>query len=132
MNHIAMFHARTVSVLVLLITLFIVTPGSQRVDEQTAIESSVVAVGDGNGDGVGILQPMGPVEYRVVVMEGNTRRKLAPFQLCLSCKCCVAATDPTTCATMPCCFGIDCQLPNKPFGVCAFVPKTCNCTSCAV
>ncbi|MCD9639655.1 hypothetical protein HAX54_024307 [Datura stramonium] len=57
-----------------------------------------------------------------------------PFQLCLACKCCMSAAgeaEPSTCTSMPCCFVIDCQLPNKPFGVCAFVPKTCNCTSCA-
>ncbi|KAI3788512.1 hypothetical protein L2E82_01280 [Cichorium intybus] len=68
------------------------------------------------------------VSYRVV--EGG-RRKLSPFQVCLMCRCCVMAADPTSCTNMPCCFGIDCQLPNKPFGVCAFVPKTCNCTTCA-
>ncbi|KAI3666776.1 hypothetical protein L6452_41813 [Arctium lappa] len=73
-------------------------------------------------------------EYRLLEMDykqqQQQRRKLGPFQVCLGCKCCVVATDPTTCSNMPCCFGIDCQLPNKPFGVCAFVPKTCNCTSC--
>nr|GLL24423.1 uncharacterized protein LOC109159276 [Ipomoea trifida] len=80
-----------------------------------------------------LLQPLTTApEFRVVDMESAGRRRLAPFQLCLACKCCVSAADPNTCATMPCCFGIDCQLPNKPFGVCAFVPKTCNCTSCAV
>ncbi|GMI64488.1 hypothetical protein like AT5G01015 [Hibiscus trionum] len=67
-------------------------------------------------------KPVGPTQYRA-----DGRRRLAPFQLCLLCKCCSAST----CTSMPCCFGIDCQLPNKPFGVCAFVPKTCNCNSCA-
>ncbi|XP_076934058.1 uncharacterized protein LOC143600182 [Bidens hawaiensis] len=75
---------------------------------------------------------MGMSEYKVAAeMDGGgLRRKLGPFQVCLVCKCCVTASDPTTCSNMPCCFGIDCQLPNKPFGVCAFVPKTCNCTTC--
>ncbi|KAL3327976.1 hypothetical protein AABB24_035570 [Solanum stoloniferum] len=58
-----------------------------------------------------------------------------PFQLCLACKCCVSTVEteaePSNCTSLPCCFVIDCQLPNKPYGVCAFVPKTCNCTSCA-
>ncbi|XP_055811708.1 uncharacterized protein LOC129881553 isoform X2 [Solanum dulcamara] len=54
-----------------------------------------------------------------------------PFQLCLACKCCMSAAEPSKCTSLPCCFVIDCQLPNKPYGVCAFVPKTCNCTSCA-
>ncbi|KAJ9179718.1 hypothetical protein P3X46_008052 [Hevea brasiliensis] len=77
----------------------------------------------------GEFQPVEPTEYRLIAATVRGRR-LAPFQLCLLCKCCAAAAA-TTCATMPCCFGIDCQLPNKPYGVCAFVPKTCNCTSCA-
>ncbi|TQD84904.1 hypothetical protein C1H46_029517 [Malus baccata] len=78
------------------------------------------------------FHPAGPTEYKLFI-DGVTkpnhdtqRRRLAPYQLCLPCKCCSA----TTCISMPCCFGIDCQLPNKPFGVCAFVPKTCNCTNC--
>ncbi|KAI4341905.1 hypothetical protein MLD38_026575 [Melastoma candidum] len=65
----------------------------------------------------------------------DVTQQVGPFQLCLACKCCAAAaagTPPPTCAIMPCCFAIDCQIPGKPFGVCAFVPKTCDCTSCAV
>ncbi|XP_018506123.1 uncharacterized protein LOC108868150 [Pyrus x bretschneideri] len=80
----------------------------------------------------GTFHPAGPTEYKLFI-DGVTkpnhdtqRRRLAPYQLCLPCKCCSA----TTCISMPCCFGIDCQLPNKPFGVCAFVPKTCNCANC--
>ncbi|KAK4833318.1 hypothetical protein QYF36_002691 [Acer negundo] len=43
--------------------------------------------------------------------RGIRRRQLAPYQLCLLCKCCTAAaTSNSTCLTMPCCFG--------------------NCTSC--
>ncbi|KAI3781422.1 hypothetical protein L2E82_11436 [Cichorium intybus] len=76
----------------------------------------------------------GITEYRPLMQPGTLDdhpvRKLGPFQVCLVCKCCVNVSDPTTCSNMPCCFGIDCQLPNKPFGVCGFVPKTCNCTSC--
>ncbi|KAG6513549.1 uncharacterized protein LOC121973134 [Zingiber officinale] len=62
-------------------------------------------------------------------LHTDDRRMLDPFQLCLDCRCC-AANDSSICSMMPCCFGIDCNLPEKPFGVCAFVPKTCNCTSC--
>ncbi|XP_059428132.1 uncharacterized protein LOC132161931 [Corylus avellana] len=79
------------------------------------------------------LQPVGLTEYRMVEADSHdARRRLAPFQLCLLCKCCAAAAATTSCTTMPCCFGIDCQLPNKPYGVCAFVPKKCDCISCAV
>ncbi|XVE80687.1 hypothetical protein DITRI_Ditri15bG0000700 [Diplodiscus trichospermus] len=83
-------------------------------------------------------KPVEPTQYRVLQpsqgisssIADDARRRLAPFQLCLPCKCCTG-TAASTCTTMPCCFGIDCQLPNKPFGVCAFVPKTCDCKSCA-
>ncbi|GKV04261.1 hypothetical protein SLEP1_g16441 [Rubroshorea leprosula] len=80
----------------------------------------------------GEWKPVGPTEYRPLEsnLDGDPRRRLAPFQLCLACKCCTASAA-ATCATLPCCFGIDCQLPNKPYGVCAFVPMSCNCTSCA-
>ncbi|KAM1749328.1 hypothetical protein FF1_010167 [Malus domestica] len=78
------------------------------------------------------FHPACSTEYKLLI-DGVTkthhdtqRRRLAPYQLCLQCKCCSA----TTCISMPCCFGINCQLPNKPFGVCGFVPKTCNCTNC--
>lgn len=83
---------------------------------------------------VGELKPFGVVGSHEdeLVRVASMRRLLGPFQLCLSCRCCVSAADPSTCATMPCCFGIDCQLPNKPYGVCAFVPKTCNCAYCAI
>nr|CAB3459202.1 unnamed protein product [Digitaria exilis] len=30
----------------------------------------------------------------------------------------------------PCCFGINCNLPGKPYGTCAFQPLTCGCGSC--
>ncbi|KAJ0975431.1 hypothetical protein J5N97_017396 [Dioscorea zingiberensis] len=76
--------------------------------------------------------PMSSIEYRPMssgLSTNSSRRMLAPFQLCLACRCC-ASNDQTSCSSMPCCFGIDCNLPDKPYGVCAFVPKTCNCTSC--
>ncbi|KAK1312754.1 hypothetical protein QJS10_CPA07g01386 [Acorus calamus] len=74
-------------------------------------------------------QPVRASEYRNVgrLITGESR----PFQLCLKCRCC-AADDPKNCSSMPCCFGIDCDLPDKPYGVCAFTPKICNCDTCAV
>ncbi|KAI5662883.1 hypothetical protein M9H77_22206 [Catharanthus roseus] len=74
----------------------------------------------------------GELELRRGLGMGGGRRMLTPFQVCLACRCCVSGSEPAMCSTMPCCFGIDCQLPNKPFGVCALVPKTCTCTSCAI
>ncbi|KAJ3680983.1 hypothetical protein LUZ60_015472 [Juncus effusus] len=52
-----------------------------------------------------------------------------PFQLCLACRCC-AENDANNCKSTSCCYTIDCNLPGKPFGTCAFTPKTCDCTSC--
>ncbi|XP_077216258.1 uncharacterized protein LOC143850868 [Tasmannia lanceolata] len=77
------------------------------------------------------FRPDESIRYRIMPDVSRGRRKLAPFQLCLLCRCC-AISMPSNCTTMPCCFGIDCQLPDKPFGVCAFVPKSCSCTSCSV
>ncbi|KAL3715330.1 hypothetical protein ACJRO7_007113 [Eucalyptus globulus] len=105
---------RTIILVALLLSLR--TPGSRAFDNlefrPAAVEPRVLEL---------------PRDYRAA-----ERRLLGPFQLCLACKCCAAATPTPVCATMPCCFSIDCHLPNKPFGVCAFVPKSCNCASCAV
>ncbi|KAK2981884.1 hypothetical protein RJ640_010401 [Escallonia rubra] len=149
MDHLAIRHAGTRS-LILVVWVAIIFPADLHAvpDGQTPINgppSSMVVGAVITSSSSGELKPAGTTEYRmpfddhlaVLFADGNAekgrRRKLAqPFQLCLACRCCVAAADPTSCANMPCCFGIDCQLPNKPFGVCAFVPKTCNCTSCAV
>lgn len=69
--------------------------------------------------------PAGATEYRSI----ETQAAGDPFQLCLDCKCC-AADDPNNCSQMPCCYHIDCDLPDKPYGVCAFVPQSCDCTDC--
>ncbi|XP_008788036.2 uncharacterized protein LOC103705908 isoform X2 [Phoenix dactylifera] len=79
--------------------------------------------------------PIGTVQNRSVdgvsAMDGDVdRRELNPFQLCLKCRCCTA-NDLSNCTSMPCCFDIDCDLPDKPYGVCAFVPKICSCNSCS-
>ncbi|KAK4782712.1 hypothetical protein SAY86_007086 [Trapa natans] len=63
--------------------------------------------------------------------SSGPRRQLAPFRKCSKCKCCSAASPKPNCASMPCCYVLDCNIPNKPFGFCSFVPKTCNCNSCA-
>ncbi|XVF58039.1 hypothetical protein PTKIN_Ptkin07bG0030400 [Pterospermum kingtungense] len=81
--------------------------------------------------------PVGSIEYRLLQAQGNgdaaLQRRSAPYQQCSMCKCCIAGAGAasSSCATMRCCFSIDCHLPNKPFGVCGFVPKACNCNSCA-
>ncbi|KAI6673357.1 hypothetical protein NL676_001263 [Syzygium grande] len=109
----------TTAIILVALLLSLMTPASRAVDNlefwPAAAESEPRVLGEL------------PREDRA-----GRRRHLGPFQLCLACKCCAAVAPTPVCVTMPCCFSIDCQLPNKPFGVCAFVPKSCNCTSCAV
>ena len=53
-----------------------------------------------------------------------------PFQLCMGCRCCAAAGSggaSSSCVDTRCCYAIDCNVPGKPFGVCAFSPRTCGC-----
>ncbi|GJN28441.1 hypothetical protein PR202_gb16566 [Eleusine coracana subsp. coracana] len=49
-----------------------------------------------------------------------------PFQLCDGCRCC-AASNSSNCVDTSCCYAIDCNIPGKPFGVCAFTPQSCGC-----
>ncbi|KAL0911568.1 hypothetical protein M5K25_019717 [Dendrobium thyrsiflorum] len=65
-----------------------------------------------------VYNPTATVEYRAVDElndAGDGQTPDQPFQLCLTCQCCPVG-DPTACLSMPCCFGIDCDLPNKPYG----------------
>ncbi|KAL6871029.1 hypothetical protein ACP4OV_014877 [Aristida adscensionis] len=54
-----------------------------------------------------------------------------PFEVCEGCRCC-AAGKGSSCVETSCCYAIDCSLPGKPYGVCAFTPRTCGCgaTNC--
>ncbi|KAF5782511.1 hypothetical protein HanRHA438_Chr11g0509301 [Helianthus annuus] len=89
--------------------------------------------------GVNMSEDVMPLPVPVQVPLGRSelyamlagRRRLSPFQTCSTCKCCLVPSDPTTCSDMPCCYKINCNIPNKPFGTCAFVPTSCNCNNCA-
>ncbi|KAL4649361.1 hypothetical protein ACB092_01G009000 [Castanea dentata] len=61
------------------------------------------------------------------IITTAARRRLAPFQVCSQCRSC----SGNTCKTMPCCYGINYNIPNKPYGYCAFQPKKCDCNPCA-
>ncbi|KAK9153383.1 hypothetical protein Sjap_000863 [Stephania japonica] len=80
-----------------------------------------------------VLLPVQETKYMMFNMKESKgqRRRLVPFELCLRCKCCAPGGDASSCVDMACCYSIDCDLPDKPFGVCSFVPNTCNCTTCA-
>ncbi|XP_066355683.1 uncharacterized protein [Miscanthus floridulus] len=49
-----------------------------------------------------------------------------PFELCQGCRCC-SSSNASSCVDTSCCYAIDCDLPGKPFGTCAFTPYTCGC-----
>ncbi|XP_050225696.1 uncharacterized protein LOC126675141 [Mercurialis annua] len=62
------------------------------------------------------------------LMFNESRRKLGSFQICALCTCCGGAKG--LCLPSPCCYAINCNIPNRPFGFCSFTPKTCNCFGC--
>lgn len=68
------------------------------------------------------------MEIKTVMMMNETRRKLNSFQICAVCTCCGGAKG--LCLPSPCCYAINCNIPNKPFGFCSFTPQTCNCLRC--
>ncbi|KAL1532865.1 hypothetical protein AAHA92_32825 [Salvia divinorum] len=71
-------------------------------------------------------------EMMVPVVEAETiisRRKLGSFQICALCTCCGGGSR-NYCLSTPCCYAINCNIPNRPFGFCSFTPKTCNCFGC--
>ncbi|RCV36270.1 hypothetical protein SEVIR_7G316100v4 [Setaria viridis] len=49
-----------------------------------------------------------------------------PFAVCEGCRCCLPS-NASSCVDTSCCYSIDCNLPGKPFGTCAFTPQTCGC-----
>ncbi|XP_062197800.1 uncharacterized protein LOC133900618 [Phragmites australis] len=72
--------------------------------------------------------PVRRVVYRSVALPAATATAEAyePFELCDGCRCC-AASNSSSCVDTNCCYAIDCNLPGKPFGQCAFTPRTCGC-----
>ncbi|PON45519.1 hypothetical protein PanWU01x14_258820 [Parasponia andersonii] len=65
---------------------------------------------------------------KVEMMMNESRRRLGSFQICALCTCCGGAKG--LCLPSPCCYAINCNIPNRPFGFCSFTPKTCNCFGC--
>ncbi|CAI9787149.1 unnamed protein product [Fraxinus pennsylvanica] len=70
-----------------------------------------------------------PGKAEMLLMLNETRRKLGSFQICSLCTCCGGASK-SYCLPSPCCYAINCNIPNRPFGYCSFTPKTCNCFGC--
>ncbi|RWW05084.1 hypothetical protein GW17_00031663 [Ensete ventricosum] len=69
---------------------------------------------------------MNPVS--AVPIDEAKRRRLGNFQICALCTCC--GGPRRLCLPSPCCYTINCNIPNRPFGFCSFTPRTCNCFGC--
>ncbi|CAL0303302.1 unnamed protein product [Lupinus luteus] len=76
------------------------------------------------------MVPMMDAGKMGMMMMNESRRKLGSFQICALCTCCGGARG--VCLPSPCCYAINCNIPNRPFGFCSFTPKTCNCLGCHV
>ncbi|KAI3796874.1 hypothetical protein L1987_39560 [Smallanthus sonchifolius] len=82
---------------------------------------------------VPLIEP-GKGEMMSLLLNGS-RRKLNGFQICSLCTCCNSGGGGgggggKYCTPSPCCYAINCNIPNRPFGFCSFTPKTCNCFGC--
>ncbi|KAI9156659.1 hypothetical protein LWI28_010222 [Acer negundo] len=88
-----------------------------------AATSMVVTQGNGSVEMVPLME-----EKMVLMVMNETRRKLNSFQICALCTCCGGPKG--MCLPSPCCFAINCNIPNRPFGFCSFTPRTCNCFGC--
>lgn len=82
------------------------------------------------GAAVEELVPLIEPGKKMRLMLNETRRKLGSFQICALCTCCGAKGG--YCVPTPCCYAISCNIPNRPFGYCSFLPKTCNCFGCHI
>jgi hypothetical protein len=97
----------------------------------------VVQVG-GAGEEVEVARMVPVVEggggFSAMVLN-ETRRRLGSFQLCAPCTCCGGGgggggSRGGGCILSPCCYAINCNIPNRPFGFCSFTPKSCDCLGC--
>ncbi|KAI4302043.1 hypothetical protein L6164_035262 [Bauhinia variegata] len=89
---------------------------------------------EANESVVAVAKPMMPAnvmevgKMEMIMMMNESRRKLGSFQICALCTCCGGAKG--VCLPSPCCYAINCNIPNRPFGFCSVTPKTCNCFGC--
>ncbi|KAM3334787.1 hypothetical protein ACQJBY_029298 [Aegilops geniculata] len=90
------------------------------------------AAGAGSDQAAVRMVPMAPAGgsgFSGVVLN-ETRRRLGSFQLCAPCTCCGGPRG--VCVLSPCCYAINCNIPNRPFGFCSFTPRSCDCLHCNV
>nr|ACG26295.1 hypothetical protein [Zea mays] len=98
----------------------------------SAPSASQQAGTDGGGGNVSETAAWTP-RLRKTFLDGGIehwhgRRLVGRFQVCAVCTCCGGPHG--MCIPAPCCYAINCNIPNRPFGVCSFIPRTCNCLNC--
>lgn len=81
-----------------------------------------------NGTIVEMVPLIEPGKTMEMMMMNDSRRRLGSFQICAPCTCCGGVKN--YCVPSPCCYAINCNIPNRPFGFCSFTPKSCNCFGC--
>ncbi|KAJ4818866.1 ubiquitin carboxyl-terminal hydrolase [Rhynchospora pubera] len=69
-----------------------------------------------------------PAYRSILIEESRARRLTGSFHICALCTCCGGPRG--LCLPSPCCYAINCNIPNRPFGYCSFTPRTCNCFGC--
>ncbi|CAN1187073.1 hypothetical protein LINPERPRIM_LOCUS11223 [Linum perenne] len=123
------------SLFLLLLLVLLLSSASIRFSEATTAPQGEMELANGyhSGDAKKMLEsmmePVKMVEMRL--MLNDSRRRLNSFQMCALCTCCGGGSK-RYCLPSPCCYAINCNIPNRPFGYCSFTPKTCNCFGCHV
>ncbi|GER28256.1 3-ketoacyl-CoA thiolase [Striga asiatica] len=84
------------------------------------------------GDGSSMLPVVELGNVKTMIMVDESRRKLSSFAVCSTCMCCGSGGGRNYCMLTACCYTINCNIPNRPFGLCSFTPKTCNCFQCHI
>ncbi|KAI0492662.1 hypothetical protein KFK09_026938 [Dendrobium nobile] len=99
----------------------VVFPISTSSDQKIAFFCAQEADGSA-GSAMEEMRPVAPVPGIQQLMLNETRRQLSSFQICALCTCCGGPKG--LCLPSPCCYAISCNIPNRPFGFCSFLPRT--------
>ncbi|CAL9003768.1 unnamed protein product [Prunus brigantina] len=122
-------HGVTFSLIFLLFLATVLTTTEASLTHANG-SAAVAAAATDKKDKVEPLVPLLGAENFKTLLMNETRRRLRSFQICALCTCCGGAKG--LCLPSPCCYAINCNIPNRPFGFCSFTPKTCNCFGCHI
>ncbi|MQL95771.1 hypothetical protein Taro_028425 [Colocasia esculenta] len=117
-----------ISHFLLFILVFLVASASRGASSGLQQQLPVQQLAEGGvANETWVMKPLeAPGLGRLVLNE--TRRRLGSFQICALCTCCGGPRG--LCLLSPCCYAINCNIPNRPFGFCSFTPKSCSCFGC--